>query len=104
MTELPNKAFKPSGDGTLLVCRVQPGASRSGVAGSYGEEAVKIALSSPPVDGKANQELCRMLAERCGVPKSAVELVSGKTGRSKVVKITGIAPEMLRGLLSEERK
>ncbi len=102
--ELPNKAFKPSGNGTLLVCRVQPGASRSGVSGSYGEEAVKIALSSPPVDGKANQELCRMLAERCGLSKSAVELVSGRTGRSKIVKITGIPPEELRSLLSEEGK
>ncbi|MBS1370720.1 MAG: YggU family protein [Lentisphaeria bacterium] len=104
MTELPKKAFRPVADGTLLSCRVQPGASRSGVVGGYGEEHVKIALSSPPVDGKANLALCRLLSDCCGVPKGAVEILSGQTGRSKIVKITGIAPDALRSLLSEELK
>lgn len=102
--ELPNKAFKPVDGGTLLRCRVQPGASRSAVAGGYGDECVKIALSSPPVDGKANQELCRMLAVLCNVAKGRVELVSGQASRSKTVKVDGISPEELRAYLSEDRK
>lgn len=102
--DLPSGAFKPVEGGALLRCRVQPGASRSAVAGAYGEDCVKIALSSPPVDGKANRELCRMLAELCGVPKAGVELISGLASRSKVVKITGISPEKLRVSLSEDRK
>ncbi|MDR0931687.1 MAG: DUF167 domain-containing protein [Victivallales bacterium] len=99
MMNLPAKAFRATSDGTLLSCRVQPGASRSGLAGAYGEERIKIALSSPPVDGKANQELCRLLAEYCGVSKGAVEVIGGKVSRDKVVKIFGITPDVLQKLL-----
>ena len=102
--DLPSGAFKPVEGGALLRCRVQPGASRSAVVGSYGDDCVKIALSSPPVDGKANKELCRMFAELCNVPKAGVELISGQTSRSKVIKVTGISPEELRAYLSEDRK
>jgi len=102
--DLPSGAFKPVEGGVLLRCRVQPGASRSAVVGSYGDDCVKIALSSPPVDGKANKELCRMFAELCNVPKAGVELISGLTSRSKVIKVTGISPEELRAYLSEDRK
>ena len=102
MKNLPAKAFKAAGGGTLLQCRVQPGASRSGVAGAYGEECVRIALQAPPVDGKANQELCRMLAARCAVPKGRVSLKSGASGRSKCVFIEGVSPEELRNVLSED--
>jgi len=102
--DLPSAAFKPVEGGALLRCRVQPGASRSAVVGSYGDDCVIIALSSPPVDGKANRELCRMFAELCNVPKAGVELISGQTSRSKVIKVTGISPEELRAYLSEDRK
>ena len=102
MKNLPLKAFKAAAGGALLQCRVQPGASRSGIAGAYGEECVKIALQSPPVDGKANQELCRMLAELCGLPKGRVSLKSGASGRTKSVFIEGVSPEELRNVLSED--
>ena len=98
--ELPSRAFKAVDGGTLLVCRVQPGASKSGIAGAYGEDCVKITLASPPVDGKANQALCRLIAELCGVPKGRVEIAS----RSKALRIAGIPPGELRALLSEEMK
>ena len=102
MKNLPAKAFKAAGGGTLLLCRVQPGASRSGVAGAYGGESVRIALQSPPVDGRANQELLRMLAELCGIPKGRVSLRSGASGRTKSVFIEGVSPEELRNVLSED--
>jgi len=98
--DLPSKAILPVAGGAVLRCRVQPGASKSAVVGAYGEDSVKISLAAPPVDGKANRELCRMLAGCCGVAKGRVELVSGVTSRSKTVKITGISPEELRAFLS----
>ncbi len=101
MTELPQKAFKTVPAGTLLSCRVQPGASRSSVVGAYGEDCVKIALQSPPVDGKANAELCRMLAALCGIPKGRVSLKNGAVSRTKSVIIEGVSPEELRKILSE---
>ena len=73
----------------LLAVRVQPGASRTGPAGATGVDGaeLKIRLASPPVDGRANDELVRWLAKELGVPRSAVSLVRGQTSRSKVVRV-----------------
>jgi uncharacterized protein len=73
--------------------RVQPRASRTEVAGPYGGDAVRIRLTAPPVDGAANAALIGFLAERLGVPRSAVRIEGGAAGRSKVVTIDGIDPD-----------
>ncbi len=73
--------------------RVQPRASRTEVAGPYGGNAVRIRLTAPPVDGAANEALIRFLAERLEVPRSAVRIEVGTSGRSKVVAIDGVDPE-----------
>ena len=98
MPVLSETAFKATKGGCLVSLRVRPGASRNAVVGMYGD-AVKIALQAPPVDGKANQLLCRLFAEWCGLPKSAVELRSGQTGRSKVLELSGITAEQLKAIL-----
>ena len=84
--------------GVFLSCHVQPGAKRTAVAGVYGA-ALKISLAAPPVDGKANRELCVFLAKKLKLPKSAVALVSGQTSRDKVVFLPGIAPAALAAAL-----
>ena len=66
-----------------------PRARTTGVAGRHGD-ALKIRLAAPPVDGAANDELVRFLAEQLAVPRSAVTITAGGTGRRKTVKITGI--------------
>ena len=71
---------------------VQPRASRTGLAGRHGD-ALKIRLSAPPVDGAANEALVRFLAHRLEVPRSAVRLEAGATGRSKLVSVTGVTLE-----------
>ncbi|MDQ6524364.1 DUF167 domain-containing protein [Nocardioides sp. LHD-245] len=73
----------------LLAVRVQPGASRTGVVGPTGVDGaeLKVRLASPPVDGRANDELVRWLAKELGVRRSAVQLVRGQTARSKVVRV-----------------
>jgi len=70
----------------VLTLRVQPGATRTEVAGQYGD-ALRIRLAAPPVDGKANAELLRYLADAFGVPLRNVTLVRGATSRAKVVRI-----------------
>lgn len=75
----------------LLSLHVQPGASRTEVAGVHGEGAearLKIRLAAPPVDGKANAELLRFLAAAFAVGLRAVMLVRGETSRQKTVKVT----------------
>ncbi len=72
----------------LLAVHVQPRASRTEVAGWHGD-AVKIRLAAPPVDGAANAALVAFLAERLGLPRSAITVVAGTTARRKRVAIGG---------------
>jgi uncharacterized protein (TIGR00251 family) len=80
-------------DGVTLAVRAQPGAKRTAIVGVYGEGAaaqLKIAVQAPPVEGRANSALIEFLAEKFGVAKSHVELVSGELSRSKVFLVRGI--------------
>jgi uncharacterized protein (TIGR00251 family) len=77
-----------NGDGIVLTLNIQPRSSRNEVCGVHGD-ALKVRLTSPPVDGAANK-LCReFLADLFAVPKSAVEIISGETSRHKRVRIDG---------------
>jgi hypothetical protein len=73
-------------DRLILSVRIQPRASKSEIVGPHGPE-LKIRVSSPPVDGKANQHLREFLAKVCKVSASRVELLSGFNARSKQVSI-----------------
>jgi len=85
-------------DGIVLNLHIQPRASKSEVSGVQGD-ALKIRLTSPPVDGAANK-LCReFLAELFHVPKSAVEIISGETSRHKRVKISCSETARLRQIV-----
>ena len=83
-----------------VTVKAHPRARRSGIAGRLGE-AWKLDLASPPVDGKANEECVRWFAEAAGVPRSRVRIVSGATGRMKVVEVDGLGQEDLEALLRE---
>lgn len=67
---------------------VQPRASREGLGGIVGDR-LKVAVNAPPVDGKANEAVVRVLAQALGVPRGSVGIVRGETGRRKTVKING---------------
>ncbi len=75
-----------------LVVHVQPRARQTEVAGRHGD-AIKVRLAAPPVDGAANEELVRFLAERLGVRPGAVSLVAGATARRKVVEVEGMTAD-----------
>ena len=64
-------------------------ARETAVAGRHGD-ALKIRLAAPPVDGAANTELVRFLAERLNVPRGAITIAAGHTGRRKTVRIEGV--------------
>ncbi|HEX8368995.1 MAG TPA: DUF167 domain-containing protein [Pyrinomonadaceae bacterium] len=69
--------------------KVVPRAAKSEIVGGY-DGALKIRLASPPVDGAANAELVRLLSKTFGVSRSAVEILSGQSARTKQVKISGV--------------
>jgi hypothetical protein len=79
---------KDVADGCTLSVRVHPGARKNGVTGVHAE-AVKIALTTPPVDGKANEALIAFLAEALRLPRARIALVAGLTSRAKTLRITG---------------
>ena len=84
--------------GATLTLHIQPGARRSEIAGIHGD-ALKIRLAAPPVDGKANAALIDFVAERLGLPRSAVLLKSGQTSRRKVLEIGTAVADLRRRLL-----
>jgi uncharacterized protein (TIGR00251 family) len=81
-----------------LTLKVHPRAKRSRITGRLGD-AWKLDLAAPPVDGKANQECVRYLAELAGLPQSRVRVVMGAGSRVKVVEIEGMEQAELEGLL-----
>jgi uncharacterized protein len=79
--------------------RVKPGAKREAVGGRHGD-ALVVAVTAPPVDGKANEAVRKALAKTFGVRKQDVTIVAGERGRDKVVEVPGAAErlqELLRG-------
>jgi uncharacterized protein len=80
--------LRETADGCILQVRVHPGARRNGIAGVH-DGALKISLTTPPTDGRANDALIAFLAERLHVPRSRVALLSGAASRSKTLRIAG---------------
>ena len=74
--------------GVTLRVRVQPGASKNEIVGVQ-QDALKIRISAPPVEGKANKALVQFLAEQLEVRRSQVEILSGHTSRIKTIRVIG---------------
>jgi uncharacterized protein (TIGR00251 family) len=81
-----------------LKVRVSPGSSRDKVVGRLGEE-IKISLTAPPTDGKANESLLKFLAKLLGLKSSQLSVSSGHTSRGKLIKIEGLNKEELESRL-----
>ena len=82
----------------VLAVHAQPGAGRSEVVGRYGD-ALKVRVAAPPDNGRANDAIARLLADRFDLAHSAVELVSGASGRSKRFKVSGVDAATARAVL-----
>ncbi len=79
---------KPKNKFTLNI-KVEPRSSKSEIIGPYGD-GIKVKLTSPPVDGKANKELVNLLAKELKIPKKDIEIISGQSSKNKVVRFNGI--------------
>ena len=87
-------------DGSLLLrLHVQPRAAANALAGVQGD-ALKLRLTTPPVDGKANQAVISYLAKLLRLPKSALVIKSGQQSRSKTIIIKGADEQQVRTLLA----
>jgi hypothetical protein len=80
--------YDPAARRLTLTLHVQPGARNSAIAGTHGN-ALKIRIAAPAVDNKANAALIDFLSETLDIPKSAIAIRRGATGRRKVIEIAG---------------
>jgi uncharacterized protein (TIGR00251 family) len=90
------------GDVTFYV-QVQPRASRAAIEGEHGD-ALKIRLTAPPVDDRADQALGQLLAERLNVPRAAVRIVAGEKSRRKRVIVAGVKREQVLALAAAAKR
>jgi len=93
-------ALRPGGEGVRIAVRITPKARRDGIEGladtAAGGAELRVSVTAVPEDGKANRALVKLLAKLWGVPKSAVEIVSGETDRHKILSISGDPERILR--------
>jgi len=81
--------------GASFAVKVQPRARKNAVTGEVGE-ALKLALTAPPVEGRANQACIEFLAELLKVPRSSVTIAAGESSRNKVIRVAGLTSEQVR--------
>ena len=85
-------------NGAVVFCvRVQPRAAREEIAGEV-QDALKVRVTAPPLDDRANEALRRLLAARLNVPLAAVRIASGARSRIKRVEVRGATSAMIREL------
>jgi uncharacterized protein (TIGR00251 family) len=87
------------GEAVRFSVHAKPRAKKTGIRGERGE-ALEIAVAAPPVEGAANDELVRTLAEALAVPRRDVRIVRGEGSRSKVVEVRGLGVDEVRARLA----
>ena len=82
--------------------RISPHASRNEIAGFDGRDVLKIRIAAPPVDGKANRLLVKFLAKQLKISRNGIRIVSGETGRKKILEIAGFTGDIREALNKEK--
>jgi len=85
---------------TRLTVRVQPGAKEAGLAGFLADGSLKVKVRAPAVEGRANEAVEALLAERLGIRRTQVRVTRGAMSRLKQIEIAGIDPAELQERLS----
>jgi uncharacterized protein (TIGR00251 family) len=84
-----------SSTGTTFAVKVHPRAKKNAITGQVGD-ALKLALTAPPIDGKANDACVAFFAKLLKVPRSSVTIAAGQTSRNKVIRVEGLSADDVR--------
>jgi len=87
--------LKETSSGITFSVKVQPRARKNAITGTVGD-ALKLALTAPPVEGKANQAVIEFLADFFEIPRSSITIASGASSRLKVIRISGANLQSLK--------
>ena len=82
--------IRESNNGVTFVVKVHPRAKRNTITGEAGD-ALKLSLTSPPVEGRANEACIEFFAKLFKVARSSVTIASGQTSRNKIIRVTGLS-------------
>ncbi len=92
--------IKESAGSVTFQVKVHPRAKKDALTGVHGD-ALKLALTAPPVEGRANEAVVEFFADLLRLPRSSVTIAAGQTSRNKVVRITSITADALRQRLEQ---
>ena len=92
--------LKESQAGTTFAVKIHPRAKKNAITGQVGD-ALKVALTAPPIDGKANQACIEFFAKLLKVPRSSVTIAAGQTSRNKVIRVAGLSAPQVRERLGD---
>ena len=87
--------LQESADGIRFAVKVHPRAKKNAITGELGD-ALKLSLTSPPVEGRANEACIEFFAKLLNVPRSSVTIASGQTSRQKFVCVSGLSADEVR--------
>lgn len=90
--------IRETATGASLAVRLQPKAKKAAILGEL-DGALKLAVTAPPIEGRANEACIRFLAELLNVARSSVTIAAGASSRNKVVRIEGLTAEQVRARL-----
>jgi uncharacterized protein len=85
--------------GATFAVKVQPRAKKNAVTGEVGD-ALKLAFTAPPIDGRANEACIEFFANLLDVPRSSITIASGETSRNKVIRVAGLSADEVRRRLN----
>ncbi|MBZ5655827.1 MAG: DUF167 domain-containing protein [Acidobacteriia bacterium] len=88
-------AIHDTPSGVTFAVKVHPRAKKNAITGEVGD-ALKVALTAPPVDGKANAACIEFFAKLLNVPRSSVTIASGQSSRNKVIRVAGLSAEEMK--------
>ncbi|MGA3106701.1 MAG: DUF167 domain-containing protein [Terriglobales bacterium] len=88
-------AIQSSPTGVTFAVKLHPRAKKNGVTGEVGD-ALKLSLTAPPVDGKANAACIEFFAKLLKVPRSSVTIAAGETSRNKMIRVSGVTTEQVQ--------
>lgn len=89
--------------GAAFAVKVHPRAKKNAITGTVGD-ALKLALTAPPVEGKANHAVIEFFADFFEIPRSSVSIASGETSRNKLIRVSGISAQRVRERLAAALK
>ena len=92
--------IRNSPTGVSFAVKVHPRAKKNTITGKVGD-ALKVALTAPPVDGKANAACIEFFAKLLNVPRSSVTIAAGQTSRNKVIRVAGLTAQQVRERLGD---